>query len=400
VAFTQRNFQYRQIYQLLQNEAAKRNLQLIHQVNYSTTKYKSFDKFGTTRSNIQRINDSLFFGNLLTDVRGARLFLTSQNIDNQITIASAKKTLRDGASSVGNTFEAGIRHQWFKINEEITTSTVQNLFAFGRINFNQFKRFQLNTYAHLGLAAANAGEYRAEGTIFFDLKPLGSLEGKLVQQSYQPTFLEQQMVSAQREVWKNDFKKIFETSLSATYRLPSIGFSAEAVYHLINNYIYFNKNLNPSQETAGISIFQLNLSESWRNKHFGFENFVSLQQASSEKIHLPSLTGKHTIFTEGKIFRKKVMLARIGLDFRYTTEYQADSYHPLIGQFYWQDTQRIPFFPSVDAYISAKVSSTRVFVKIENLTRSISKNNVFYQIPYYPIYDTYFRIGINKRFID
>lgn len=399
-AFTQRDVQWRHTWNLVQNEAAQRDFQLVHQANYRITKYKAFDKFGVSRTEKEYLLDSIFFRNIGTDDRGSRLYLATQNIDNQFSIASAKKNLSGQISEAGNTFEAGIRHQWFRVNKDISTENIQNLFAFGKINFNQFKRFQLNTYAHLGLSAATAGEYRAEGTIFFDLKPLGTLEGKLIQQRFQPTFLETYFVNTRQEVWKNDYKKMFETALSANYKLPKIGFSAEAVYRLMNNYIYFNENLKPSQESNGISIFQLNLSESLRNKHFGIENFVSYQQSSSKNVHLPALTGKHGIFVEGKIFRKKVMLARFGFDFRYTTKYQADAYHPLLGQFYWQEQTTIPFFPSADVYLNAKVSTTRVFVKVENVTRFLYKDKVFYNVPNYPLYDTYFRIGIQRRFID
>ncbi len=400
LAYTVRDVQWRHTWRLNGSDSSARNFQLVHQANFRQTKYKAYAKLGESRTAVLQKNDSLFFGDLLTYNKGARLFLSVQNLDNQISIASAKKSMRDGVSSVGNTFEAGLRHQWFNVDDGNSKEKVQNLFAFGNINFNTFQRFQLSTAAHLGLLAENVGEYRAEGNIFFDLKPVGNLEGKLVQQRYQPTFMERRFYNIQKEVWNNDFKKIFETSFSAIYRLPKIGFSAEAAYHLINNYIYFNKDLKPTQEKEAVSIFQLNFSESLKIRHLGFENFVSFQQTSNKSVHLPTLTGKHSLFLEGRIFRNKVMLARIGLDFRYTTDYQADSYHPFIGQFYWQDEQNVTLFPALDAYISAKVTKTRVFFKIENWTRSLSKKNVFYAVPNYPMYDTYFRIGVQRRFTD
>lgn len=394
-AYTTRDVQWRHSWRLNQSDSSTRNFQLTHQINYRITKYKAYAKLSSLTK-----NDSTFFGDLLNYNKGVRLFASIQNVENQFIISSTKKSLRDAISSAGNTFEAGLRHQWFSIDLENGQERIQNLFAFANLNFNTFQRFQLNTYAHLGLLPANAGEYRAEGTIFFDLKPIGNLEAKLVQQRYQPTLMERQFYNVRQEVWSNDFKKLFETSLSATYRLPKIGFTAEAAYHLINNYIYFNENLKPTQEKNAVSILQLNLSESFKFKHFGFENFVSIQKSASESVHLPTVLGKHGIFLEGKIFRKKVMLARIGLDFRYTTDYKADIYHPFIGQFYWQNKENIPFYPSCDAYISAKVTKTRVFVKIENLTRSIYKKEVYYLVPYYPMYDVYFRIGVQRKFTD
>lgn len=392
-----RDYQFRHSYQLLAKDSmAKNDFQLIHQVNYRTNVFKSYANFNGQAQKA----DSLFFGDLLKYNKGVRLFTDFDNVENQFIIKFSKLSQGEFLQTVGNNFEIGLKHDWYRINLETKIERVQNLFAFSKINFNNFQRFKLNTYGHLGLAAANIGEYRAEGTIFFDLKPVGTLEGKLIQQRFQPSLMERQLFNVQQEVWNNNFDKIFETSLVANYSLPKIGFSATASYHLINNYIYFNKNLIPTQRSEGLSIFQLNFSESFKVKHFGMDNFVCLQQTDASAMHLPKLMGKHSIYFEGRILRRKIMLARLGFDFRYTADYQADSYHPFLGQFYWQDDITIANYPALDVFFSAKVDKTRVFVKVENLARSFYKKKIYYLVPYYPLYDTYFRIGIQRKFID
>jgi hypothetical protein len=392
-----RDYQWRHSYQLLGKDTAARNdFLLIHQLNYRTNNFKSYANFN---GQAQRA-DSLFFGTLLKYNKGARLFTEIENIENQFSVAFSRLSKATQLQTVGNNIEIGLRHNWFRVNLEPRLERVQNLFAFSKINFNNFQRFKLNIYSHLGLAAANLGEYRAEGTIFFDLKPVGTLEGKLIQHRFQPSLMERQMFNVQQEVWNNNFNKIFETSLIALYQLPKIGLSASASYHLINNFIYFNKNLIPTQRGEGLSIFQLNISESFKVKHFGMDNFVCFQQTDASAMHLPKLMGKHSIYFEGRILRKKIMLARIGVDFRYVTDYQADSYNPFLAQFYWQDNVSLANYPALDAFFSAKVDKTRVFVKVENLARSFYQKKIYYLIPYYPQYDTYFRIGIQRKFID
>ncbi|MFZ4542480.1 MAG: putative porin [Saprospiraceae bacterium] len=395
VTFTSRNIQWKHSWKLNRNVSSNRNLQLVHQANVIFTKYKSAGKFGN-RTVAQQINDSLYFGDLLSDSRGVRLFLKTQEFDNRISLSGTAQR----QNSIGNRFDAGIRHRFIQIFDDIQYQNVQNLFAFAEIDFKSFSRFQLNTYFHLGMLPANAGEYKMEGNIFLDLEPLGTLEGRLTQQRYQPAFLQNRLLNVEKEVWTNNFQKTFETTFSAAWTLKKIGFKAEGSYQLLNNYIYYSENLRPRQVTSGLSIFQIMLTESLRFWHIGLDNYVSFQKSTDDRVHVPLISGKHCAFIEGNLFRKKAMLARAGLELRYITSYQADAYQALTGQFYWQNSISTPFFPSADVFISAKVKRTRVFVKLENFTRSWDKRTVFYQTPNYPIYDTYFRIGIQRIFTD
>lgn len=395
--FTHRDIQWKHQYWLNPNNANGKRLSLTHQTDYQIFKYKTATGFSNTSTLFLR--DSSYIGELLTDRRGARLAVETQRIDNQFLIAFAKNDLLS-TKGARNPFGVGIKHSWVGVNQEVDTKNVHNLFAIGHAKFDQFSRFRLNTNAHLGLSKAVAGEYRADATVFFDLKPIGTLEGQLVQQRFQPTLLEQSLYNARREVWQNDFKKLFYTSLSATYRLPKIGFSAQAAFHVINNYIYFNEKLKPTQENSAVSLFQLNISQSLKYGHVGLDNFVSLQQSSNDVLRVPTLTGKHSLYIEGKVLRKRIMLARFGIDIRYVSDYKSEQYNAFLGQFHWQDTETMLMYPSVDAYISAKVTKTRVFVKMENLTRYWYRDRVFYQVLAYPQYDSYFRIGIHRRFTD
>ena len=394
-SFTNRNFEWQYSRNLAGSWNSSKKFRLIHRANLMFDRYKAYAKFNN-RTTAQELTDSLFLGNLLSDSRGVRLLLESQILENRISFSGSSGT----DFSKENRFETGILHRYALVSDERLTERFQNMFAFAQFGFAPIGKIKLYGYLHLGLIQENAGEYKAEGDIFFDLGIPGTLEARLIQQRYQPTFLQKRMVNAQREIWTNDFQKTFETTLSAAWTLKKLGFRTEAGYHLLNNYIFFNSNFKPEQVRPAIGIFQLSLSENLRIKHFGSDHFMALQRSSDARIHLPLLTGKHSLYFEGSMFRKKAMLARIGVELRYSSAYQADAYHPLIGQFYWQDNNTLPFFPSADVFLSAKIKSSRVFVKMENINRSWDRRTVFYQTPYYPQYDTYFRIGIQRIFTD
>lgn len=394
--YANRNIEWRFGRYLLRGATGSNKLQITHQANLIFDRYKSSAKF-SNRTAAQQFNDSIFLGNLLSDSRGVRMFIRSQTLENRISLSGISHTEN---SKAGNRFETGLMHRYVYVFDDKQSDRIQNMFAFAEIGLAALKGFQVNTFFHLGLLPANAGEYKAEGNILVSIGPLGTLEGKLIQQRYQPTYIQQRLVSTQREVWRNDFRKTFETAVSATWTMQKIGFKAEAGYQLLNNYIYFNRNFSPEQVTTGIGVFQMVLSEKLKIKHFGSDHFLALQRSTDQRIRLPQLSGKHSVYVEGSLFRKKAMLARLGVEMRYSSSYLGDAYQPLIGQFYWQDSNTLPFFPSTDAFISAKIKSSRVFVKVENISRSWDKRKVFYQTPHYPLYDTYFRIGIQRIFTD
>jgi Putative porin len=388
------NIQYRQTYQLnaQSDSLGKRNYLITHQFDFQTISNKNY---ASTQSNDS--TGKAFYQSLYNDTRGVRVFFEIKKIQNQISIATQKP--RAGQAPDG--IEIGLKHSFYAIHFEPKDSNVQNLFAFGKWDFALSKWLKVNTYAHFGLLASNFAEYCAKGDLQLNLQQLGQLEVNFLQQRYQPSWLQSRMYSFQKAVWENnDLKKTFSTTLSGTYRLPKYNFSVTGSYHLLNNYIYFGQNLLPTQASSAVNLLQLEILKDFHFHKIHLENYFALQKSSSSTLNLPTFFGKNGLYLEGKIFRKGAMLARIGADVRYTSSYFADAYHPLINQFYTQNAVEIPIFPAIDVYISARVLKFRAFVKMENITASAANNKVFYQVPNYPMYGRYLRLGFYRRFTD
>ncbi len=395
LAYRTQNFQWRHSYQLNANKtdstASKRNYLILHQLDFSIINNKNFLAITALDTVAPK-----FFQGLYADKRGVRTFFDIKKIQNQVSIATEKPRV----GQTPDVIELGLKHSFYSIYFEPDKSNVQNLFAFGKWNFSLSKWLKINTYAHLGLLKSNFAEYAAKGDMTLDLQQLGNLEVGFLQQRYQPTFLQSQFYNFQHKIWDNDFKKSFSTSLSTAYNLPKWFFSVKGSYHLLNNYIYFEKNLFPTQTPDAVNILQLEVLKDFHWRKIHLENYVALQKSTNNAINLPALYGKHGLYIEGKLFKKDVMLARLGADVRYTSAYNADAYHPFINQFYTQNDVEIPFFPSVDVYFSAKVGKLKTFVKVENITSSFNKKSYLTTVPNYPMYSTYLRIGFYRRFTD
>lgn len=381
------------------NSPKSRSYTLSHRLTYKKGTYKFSD--------ITAAADSLYWKNLLLDQRSLRHFVETRKIENTFAISTFKPR-KKGSTNIklqSDLFEIGIRHSIHWIDEEAADSTVNNLFLTGKWNFNPNERLKVETYAHLGLWD-NAGDYRVSGDLFFDLKKLGQLQLSGLNQLYRPNLLQQRFYISERSAWNNDFKPTLATTLGATYSLPKWGFQASGQYHLLNNFIYFDTLVTPQQEGSAMSVFQLILQQNFKIKNFHLDNVIIFQETTNDVLQLPNIYSKHSLYYDGRWF-KKALKVRIGFDLRMNNNYFANSYNPLIGQFYLQNSEKVKFFPALDGYANIRVKQFRFFAKFENFTRAISNlfgsipnDTQYYQIASYPMQNNRFRMGLAWKFAD
>jgi hypothetical protein len=86
------------------------------------------------------------------------------------------------------------------------------------------------------------------------------------------------------------------------------------------------------------------------------------------------------------------MLVNIGATFNYFTKYKMNAYNPLLAEFTIQNDQEIGF-PSVDVFFNAQVRRTRLYLKVDNVTSSLTSKNYF-SAPNYPYRDFTVRFGL------
>ncbi len=365
----------------------KRNFRLSHELNYENAKYKFSEEQP----------DSSYYGLLYTDERGLRQFVQVRAIENHFSINTFKNIGRN-AKQQRDLLKVGLLHRYNNIEQEVRDSVVQNLFLTGQWNFKPNDRLKIETSAHLGLWN-QAGDYQAKGKLFLDLKTLGQLEVIAKQQLYKPSLLQTRSYISERLIWNNDFRKTLETQLGGTWSRPEWQLRISANYFLVNNLVYFDSDYIAQQDARAFSIGQLSIQKNVQFWKIHLDNTLILQQNSANDIlPLPTLTSINSLYYEGRIFKQK-MLARFGFDFLYHTNYFAPSYQAAIGQFYIQDQRQAGNYPATDAFLSFKVDRFRAFFKIENIS-ALATRQIYYQIPYYPQRELYFRFGVKWIFLD
>jgi hypothetical protein len=363
-----------------------------HHLKYGSGLYKYFDELNGTPETALTQNDSIFYQSQLVDIRGLRQQMQWQQLENKFTAGWELKRQNSRTEDPPARIQVGASHRIFWLKPEPDRTEVQNLLVEGKLDLAFGENISLSTYAHLGLLD-NAGDYKLEGNLKVELPVLGILEGKLISELYSPTFIQQQLLVNHIPLWESNLNKTLATRLYARWHKPEWKLSIAARYHLVDEFIYFNQEAVPQQESNLLSILQLILTKNFRLGPLGNENVITLQQVSpTEILPLPQLYSTNSFFIEGMLFRK-AMLARFGVDLRISTAFFPYRYQPLSGQFFIQDQFESGFYPMADVFLAFKVSDFRFFIRFDNLN-AIFSDNRFYQTADNPFLDTYFRFGI------
>ena len=95
-----------------------------------------------------------------------------------------------------------------------------------------------------------------------------------------------------------------------------------------------------------------------------------------------------------------------GATFFYFTEFYADQFNPLLSEFVTQNNTKIGNYPRVDIFFNAKIQSSRIFLKLENVSAPIKHLiNIdapynYYSGPFVPYRDFSVRFGLIWNFFD
>lgn len=365
----------------------KRHLNFGHQFVFSPGTYKFHD--------VKPANDSIFYNTLQVDNRGLRHFLSWNMIENTVQLSTFKSNSK--GTRAKDLLTIGLTHTFQKINQEPVDTSINSLFLNGEWEYHPAKFLDLEAKAHYGIGN-NSNEYLIKGNIRFNMGKVGQLSGEILNQRFSPDLIQQRLYISKRLIYQNNFVKPITTSVKATYHLPVSKTTISTGYHLLNNHIYYDTLSYSKQATSSISILQLVVQQNFRFGPFGNENTLAVQTDNSDLIRVPLISMKSSIYLEGNVF-KRVMLARIGFDFRMNTSYFADAYQPLTGQFHLQDNQNIQLYPALDFFLSFKVQTFKAFAKMENMTGWFV-NRPYYLTPGHPLADPHFRFGVSWRFLD
>lgn len=198
--------------------------------------------------------------------------------------------------------------------------------------------------------------------------------------------------------WKNNMETVYETNLNLKYKDRKNKFSTGVEMNHIVGYVYFDSTFLPKQYDSTIQVLSAFVQKNIHLKHFGFNNRVTWQEVSANVIRLPQFITNHSIYYQGKWFRKAVDV-QLGFDVTYYSSYFADAYMPALGQYYLQNEKEFGNYPFIDFFFNMKIKRARVFFKSEHVNSGFMGGNYFLA-PHMPGPDRSIKVGIKWMFFD
>ncbi len=203
--------------------------------------------------------------------------------------------------------------------------------------------------------------------------------------------------------WSNDFKneKINAISVHADTQWAT----ASLQLRTTTDHLYFTDNtidlvqiVSPQQFDGTVNYVSLKVAREFRFRNFALDNTILYQKSDQNGgvLNVPEIVTRNTLYYSNHFFKKALYL-QTGITLNYFTEYNADEYNPVIGEFFVQNQQKIGNFPMLDFFINARVRQTRIYLKAEHFNSPFTGNSYF-TAPGYPYRDFMIRFGLEWNF--
>jgi hypothetical protein len=296
-------------------------------------------------------------------------------------------------------FSAGIMHTFFYVKDTFSRYRNHQLTPIGNLYLKLFNRLHLKANALITLNGYNAGDITIEGQLAIDFlrheKAKHQLQINVALYNYSPDYFFTHL-TANNYMWENELKKqqTITTGIVWEHKKYSIGLH----YYTLNNYTLLDENCFPMQITQFVNVYQFVAYIPFHIKGFGFNSNIYLQYTDHDKIKIPLMVTRQTIYYGFPLFKRALFL-QFGFDFLYNTAYYANEYNPVLQQFYLQNNKKTGNYGYLDFFLRAKINRFQLQFKLTHLWAGLWGRN-YYLIPHYPARDLGFALGVLWRFYD
>ncbi|SEC20047.1 Putative porin [Tenacibaculum sp. MAR_2009_124] len=265
--------------------------------------------------------------------------------------------------------------------------------SFGADWRGKVKNFYINASGTLipGSGRLSGNDLLAEA--FYKKDSVFSVKAKLRINSKRPDFnflLHQSNYN--KFNWENNFSNIGTRVLGGEFNSKWGNASLDITN--IDNYTYFDEDGSPAQYGSNINYLKAKVSKEFKFWKFGFDNTLMYQKVASgsDVLRVPEFVTRNTLYYMDNWFKGNPLLVQIGATFKYFSEYKANAYNPLLGDFMIQNNTEIGY-PTVDFFFNARVRRTRIYFKADNLSSFFLKKD-YLSAPNHPYRDFVIRFGV------
>ncbi len=200
--------------------------------------------------------------------------------------------------------------------------------------------------------------------------------------------------------WQNyALEKQMINGINASMNLQKYKLELSVNSRMINNYIYFDEQINLTQSNKQALLNTFSLAKNYKLYKFHFRTAVIYQTTSDKYLFpLPDFIGRQLIYFQTNVFKKAAKL-QLGFNVSYKTGFYGYAYMPEIAQFYVQKEQKIGEYPYVDVFLNIHVKRAQVFLKYEHFNAGWNSYN-FYATANYPALGRSLKFGIVWNLVD
>lgn len=301
--------------------------------------------------------------------------------------------------------KAGTAYEQLTGTLDNTNLQIYNLYLLGEYrNRTRNKKWDINANGKLYLSGYNAGDYTAQVQLQTYLgQRFGTVQLGFQNTNHAPSFVYDSRSSfpllgsslTNKENITHIYGSIIEQKLQLLLK---------ADYYAIANYTYWNGYYTAVQAGGLVNVLRIGAEKKFRlSKHWNLYSELYFQQSTSNTINLPAVFTHHTLAYEGNFFTNLYLAT--GLELRYFSNFKADDYSPLTGQFFRQGDASISNRPDVAAFFHFRIKSFNMFLRAENLNTFSVKPQVGFlsnnfAAPTYPTPGFLLRYGIKWRFVN
>ncbi len=266
----------------------------------------------------------------------------------------------------------------------------------GVLSKQQGENFLFNIRADMGVLGANLGEFRALGTIETGFEIAGkrtTLTAEAYLKNLRPKYL-QEHYHSKYYWWDKEWGDTRRVYAGGKLFIPFTNTTFHLGVENIQNYIYFDRDRNITQENGSVQILSARVDQNLHLGVFHWDNQLVYQTSSNEEvIPVPLLSVYSNMYLKTKIVNELTL--QFGVDAHYHTSYYAPGYEPALLQFYNQREKQVGNYPIATIYANMHLKQTRFFVMYYNAASTIWKPREYFSLPGYPVNPSIIKLGVS-----
>jgi len=197
--------------------------------------------------------------------------------------------------------------------------------------------------------------------------------------------------------WRNRLNNTTTSSITLNYFdiKWKLGITLQATQ--ITNMVYFDSSAQAGQYQPGFNVYCAGINKEFKLYKFHWITSEKMQYvANNLPLRLPRIVTENTVCFESYLFHHALLL-RLGADFYYNTAYYGYAYMPITDQYYLENSTKLGNYLYIDPFVSFRIKTFRMFIKLENATSGLIPYNYYYAL-HYPLVDRTLRFGISWDF--